>query len=407
MTKQKNKTSDSNDGNAVHNRQPIVIPNIKKKQKKAFTIDSLLSFRRTKRNKRKPPSKEDVSMTAHNATVNWLPVEYVVFKTQEERSSSSYGGEQHWTSKGNSVIHTISIGALLLFVICWELRSMGQVDFVLTGMKLLGVALLCMLAMIPNQSKPISPASRNLKLLFIYSCSWIIFLDFGSDCWMSCMKQILNTYPQDDTCIENKAQGPEEIMLQSRFENAVGDHLLIAPFRNIVSLRPEKNIGAFANKADPTFLSAAIPRSRFELSMDTGLHEDLTQWQKIIYQLRLKNGIRWNVLNQTPVADILGVTDGIANEVDDRDMPSLKIQASRSETRTDMSNSRNNSFRNHNKASSSTPSMKMSDLLRLIELHYIAGDNSMILIPIKVRVMLGIDATSMPGYSDSISGAIA
>jgi hypothetical protein len=363
-------------------------------------------------------------MTAHNATVNSLPVEYVIFKTQEERSSS-YGGDeqQQWTtSNGNSVIHKLSIGALLLFVICWELRSVGRVDFVvLTAIKLLGVALLCMLAMIPNQSKPIPPVSRKMKLLFIYSCSWIVFLDFGWEFWISRVNPKMNTCPHDDEiCIENKAQGgPEEIMLQSKFENAMGDHFLLddAPFKDILTLLPKNIIGAISTEADATFLSAEIPTNRLERSMDFDLHEETsvemttTQSQEIIHQSRLKNWIRGNVPNEAPAAEIqvskaIGTPDGIAYEADANDMPCLKIQASHSEPRTDMSNPCNGSCPDHNEVPSSTLPMRMSELLRLIELHYIAGDNSMIFIPITVGVTLGIDAWSMPGYLDSLSGAI-
>jgi uncharacterized membrane protein (Fun14 family) len=406
-------------------------------------------------------------MAARHASINSPPVEYVVFKAREGRSYS-YRDEQQWTStKENSVIHTISIGALLFFVTCWELRSMGRVDFVLTGMKLLGVALLCMLAMIPNQSKHISPVSRKIKLLFIYSFSWIVFLDFGWGFWTSHVKPKMNTYPHDGTCIEKKTQGPDEIMLQSRFEIAMGDLFLLddARFRHILSLLPEKNIDAIAIKADATFPSAEIPtnrlvlsmdtgqeedtsvneimlQSRFEiamedhllddarfrhilsllhektigpiatkadatflsieiptnpleLSMDTGLHEDTsvkkatTQSQEIIHEWRLENWIRRNVLNEASAAEIqvskaLGISDGIANEADDNDIPSLKIQASCAKPRTDMSNTRNFFFPDYNEVPSSTLSMRMSELLRLIELHYIAGDNSMIFIPIAV-----------------------
>ena len=349
-------------------------------------------------------------MTAHYVTINSPPVEYVVFKTQEERSSS-FADEQQWTSKGaNSVIHTTSIGALLLSVICWELQSMGQFDFVLTGMKLLGVSLLCMLAMIPNQSKPISPASRKMKLLFIYSCSWIVFLDFGWDFWISRVRPKMSTYSHDDTCVEKKAQDPEEIILLSRFENMMGDHFLDdAPFRDTLSLLHENNICAIASKVDATFLSAEIPTNHFELSLDTGLqHEDTSvkkavgQCQGIIHQWQPQNRMRWNVLDEATAAEIqvskaLAPPDDIADEADDNDTPSLKIQASRPEPRSDTSSPHNGSFRDHNEAPINTLSVKMSELLRLIELHYIAGDNSMIFIPLTVGVMLGIDARSMPG----------
>jgi uncharacterized membrane protein (Fun14 family) len=351
-------------------------------------------YEQPKRSKIKPPRKEDESMTARNATINSPPVEYVVFKTQEKRS----------TSKGNSVIHTISIGALLILVICWELRGMDRVDFVLTGMKLLGVALLCMLTMIPIQSKSISPVSRKMKLLVIYSCSWVIFLDFGWEFWISRVKPKMSNYPHDDTCtsLEKKAQGPEEIMLQSRFENAMGDYLLLddAPFRDILSLLPKNNIGDIANcKSDATLPFAETPLNRLELSMDTGLHEDTsvkkatTQSQETIHKWRLHNWIIGIVLNVASAAEIqvskaLRISDGIANEEDGNDIPSLKIQASCSEPRTDnMFNPRSGSFPDHNVVPSSTLPMRMSELLRLIELHYIAGDNSMIFIPITVSVV--------------------